>query len=370
MLDSNVDFAMLFNNGPHACLLVDSDGNIVISNTAAEQLFGEHSRSLGVSDLLPASRYSGLMQKLRRLFQQQQQATASREWQTTMLDHGGREFPVAIDAVLLPTAASAEFPSQPYALLAVRDISRQTAREQQLGKDIDNSIALVHNISHDLKSPLRVIRNAANWLMEDLGSSLSGDNLDNLQLIVKRIARLEKLLNALEEYFRLGRRKDLRYREIISCQTLLDDMLDMLVAPSNFHITRRGDLEAIKLYRMPLESVLFKLLENPIQHSDGTEICLNFTAWTEPQYYCFQVSDNGPGIAPAFHQTIFDALQTLKSRDRNETSGMGLTIAAKILADYGGDISVGSALGQGSTFTVRWPKSASPGWEEPAGAQR
>ncbi len=71
----------------------------------------------------------------------------------------------------------------------------------------------------------------------------------------------------------------------------------------------------------------------------------------------FSVADDGPGIAPGFHERIFELFQTLKPRDQVEGSGMGLAIVKKTVESMGGSISVDSAAGAGAVFRFTWPKS-------------
>ena len=65
--------------------------------------------------------------------------------------------------------------------------------------------------------------------------------------------------------------------------------------------------------------------------------------------------DNGPGIAPEFHERIFEMFQTLRPRDTVEGSGMGLAIVKRTIESLNGTIKVESALGQGATFRFTWP---------------
>jgi signal transduction histidine kinase len=72
-----------------------------------------------------------------------------------------------------------------------------------------------------------------------------------------------------------------------------------------------------------------------------------------------QVADNGIGIEPDYHEKIFQVFQRLHSRDEYPGTGLGLAIVDKAVRVMEGDVSVESALGRGSTFTVRLP--AAPG---------
>jgi signal transduction histidine kinase len=70
----------------------------------------------------------------------------------------------------------------------------------------------------------------------------------------------------------------------------------------------------------------------------------------------FYVRDNGPGIARRYHAQIWGLFQTLHSRDRIESTGMGLAIVRKIVEAHGGRAWIDSDEGQGATFRFTWPK--------------
>jgi signal transduction histidine kinase len=76
------------------------------------------------------------------------------------------------------------------------------------------------------------------------------------------------------------------------------------------------------------------------------------------EWFEFCVADDGPGIAPQFHERIFEVFQTLRPRDEMEASGMGLAIAKKTVEHAGGRIWVESHAGQGAAFYFTWPRQA------------
>jgi signal transduction histidine kinase len=69
----------------------------------------------------------------------------------------------------------------------------------------------------------------------------------------------------------------------------------------------------------------------------------------------FTVTDNGPGIAPAFHERIWGIFQTLQPRDKVEGTGIGLALVKKIVEARGGRVWVDSVEGAGATFGFTWP---------------
>jgi len=74
------------------------------------------------------------------------------------------------------------------------------------------------------------------------------------------------------------------------------------------------------------------------------------------EFYLFSVADDGPGIAPEYHERIFVIFQTLTERDTLESTGVGLAIVKKIVERQGGHIGVKSTEGQGAKFIFTWPK--------------
>jgi signal transduction histidine kinase len=245
----------------------------------------------------------------------------------------------------------------------IRDISERKQAEQQLqrymtalersNKELDQ---FAYVASHDLKAPLRVIDNASSWLEEDLAEHLTGENLENMQLLRGRVARMEKLLDDLLEYSRIGRKMDDSFHEIITGDALLQNILLLLSPPQGFTITISPLIATLQLYRMPLQQILLNLINNAIKHHDRDNGNIEVTVEDQGEYYAFAVRDDGPGIAEQFHEQVFKMFQTLKPRDRVEGSGMGLTLVRKQIEVFNGTLALESAEGAGCTLRFTWPK--------------
>ncbi len=107
---------------------------------------------------------------------------------------------------------------------------------------------------------------------------------------------------------------------------------------------------------MPLQQIIFNLLNNSIKHHNKKSGKIEIGVVENTAHFTFTVSDDGPGIAPEYHKKIFDMFQTLQPRDKVEGSGMGLALVKKILTTYKCDISLNSTPGEGSSFSFTWPK--------------
>jgi PAS domain S-box-containing protein len=227
---------------------------------------------------------------------------------------------------------------------------------QKLRTSNDELDQFAYIASHDLKAPLRVIDNASSWLEEDIGHKLANDDLENLQLIRSRALRMEKLLDDLLEYSRVGRKTDARYTSTVSGDELLNDALLLIDKPESFDINIDKAFANINVNLMPLLQIFVNLLSNATKHHDKTSGTISITLDEEFEHFIFSVCDDGPGIAQEYHQKIFGMFQTLQSRDRVEGSGMGLALVKKHIDLQGGHINIESTLGKGCTFKITWPK--------------
>jgi len=213
--------------------------------------------------------------------------------------------------------------------------------------------------SHDLKAPLRVIDNAAKWLEEDLQTYLTDDTRENMNLLRGRVARMEKLLDDLLEYSRIGRTEDARYTETICGDVLMSNILDLLSPSENFKVTISPGFTDIHVHIMPLQQILMNLISNAIKHHDKKKGAIEVMVEDKGTYYAFAVKDDGPGIPAQFHDQIFKMFQTLKPRDQVEGSGMGLAMVRKNIDVFGGTLLLESSEGKGSIFRFTWPKQQS-----------
>jgi signal transduction histidine kinase len=235
---------------------------------------------------------------------------------------------------------------------STRKIAEAYRRIEAVNKELEE---FAYAASHDQKAPLRVIDNASKWLEEDLAEHLTGENRENMQLLRGRVGRMEKLLDDLLEYSRVGRVTDGRYVEIITGDVLIDNILTLLPPPEGFTVKAGPNFAGIRVCRMPLQQILMNLVSNAIKHHDKKSGCIEVTVEVRGTDYAFAVKDDGPGIPAQFHAQIFKMFQTLRPRDQVEGSGMGLAMVRKNIEVYGGTFKLDSAEGQGSTFSFTWP---------------
>lgn len=227
----------------------------------------------------------------------------------------------------------------------------QHTRELELAnKELDQ---FAYIVSHDLKAPLRAISNLSSWLEEDLGDSLSGENRDMLATLRSRVQRMESLINGVLEYSKVGKTRI--PDETIDVSKLVAAVIELLGPPP--HVSIQIDrMPLLEAPRTMLHQIFSNLLSNAIKYNDKSRCIIRIYARDFPDHFEFVVEDNGPGIPPESHEKIFLIFQTLRSRDKFESTGIGLTIVRRILEARGGEIRVESTPGSGSRFIFTWPK--------------
>lgn len=247
-------------------------------------------------------------------------------------------------------------------VLARREIERRADELQRLTQALEASNReldqFAYITSHDLKAPLRGIANLAQWIEEDLGERATPDIRQHLALLRGRVLRMEGLIDGILQYSRVGRNGGAKER--VDVRQLLDEILDLLSPPQHATITIADDLPVLFTERLPLHQVFSNLIGNAIKHHTGPALHIRISATQRAGMVEFAVADNGPGIAPQYHERIFGIFQTLAPRDQVEGSGLGLALVKKIVEHQGGRVWVESDEGQGATFRFTWPAAGMP----------
>jgi PAS domain S-box-containing protein len=234
--------------------------------------------------------------------------------------------------------------------LSLRDKNMQLQRSN---RDLED---FAHIASHDLKTPLSGIKSAALWLEEDL-QDLSDESRKLLGLMRGRINRMEKLLDDLLTYSRVGR-TDAVVSEV-KLPDIFASIVEVLNPPAHIQVRLEGELPVMVTATAQLEQVLRNLINNAIKHHDKPNGEVVLSAMRAGDCVEFRVRDDGPGIPPQFHEKIFELFQTLKRRDEVESTGMGLTIVKKLIERQNCRITVHSqGDGTGTEFRFQWPASS------------
>lgn len=213
-----------------------------------------------------------------------------------------------------------------------------------------------HIASHDLKAPLRGISALAGWISTDYSDKLDEEGKERIQLLLARVRRMYNLIDGVLQYSRVIRSEEKRSK--VDLNEVVCEVIECLAPPSNVKVEIEKKLPVIVCGESAIKQVFSNLLSNAINYMDKPEGRIGIS-WAERRdFWKFSVADNGPGIEEKHFGKIFKIFQTLAPRDQVESTGVGLTVARKIVELCGGRIWLQSKRGEGSTFFFTVPKEA------------
>ena len=237
---------------------------------------------------------------------------------------------------------------------------------RDIGRETDSMVLkteFVHNVSHELKTPLSLIRLYGETLL--LKENLSdADRKDGLLIITKESERLSYMINNILDFSKIemGRKEfDLKPGNLI--EIVLNTLNSY-----RYHLVKKGfkieeeidqDIPMVMFDKNAVEGILINLFSNVIKFStDNKEMTLRINKM--PEKIRLEVADRGIGISPDELPNIFNRFYRVKSSADYDArgSGLGLTLAKHVIDAHGWQIEVESIPGQGSIFSISIPLNA------------
>ena len=210
--------------------------------------------------------------------------------------------------------------------------------------------------SHDLKSPLRTIISFSDLLESNLKNGQTENLMEYLNYVRSGAKQMNFLINDILEFSRINGNEEAE-------KVNLDLNLVMEKVKANLHHEiqqRNAKLESSILpayFGNETEFILLfqNIIQNGIKYnsSEFPEV----SVWGNQSDTQIQINfkDNGIGIDPKYHKTIFQLFKRLHNQGQYEGTGLGLGVCQKLVRKYDGNISVSSSPGAGSTFTIELP---------------
>lgn len=214
-------------------------------------------------------------------------------------------------------------------------------------------------LSHDLREPLRMVSNYVQLLERQYGDDLDEDAREFIGYAVDGADRMQSMIDSLLEYSRVTTDEDVF--EPTDADAVLEGVLEDLqirIEETNA-VVKADELPTVRANREQLEQVFRNLIENAIQHSGDDPPRVHVGAEEAGDVWRFIVRDEGVGIDPAYQDRIFEMFEQIDVDDGNSgTAGMGLALCERIVDHHGGEISVESEPGDGTTFTFTLPMAS------------
>ena len=232
-----------------------------------------------------------------------------------------------------------------------QELKKYVEETQQINKQLDE---FVYIVSHDLKAPLRGLSSVTSFLEEELGADLKPEVRELLEMVKSRTVRMQNLIDGILHYSRMASNKT--EKEQVNLSEIIANIIDLLTVPDHVRIEYPDNIPTIFGEKIKLHEVFQNLISNAITYNDKDQAIVRITFVDKGTYYEFSIADNGIGIKPEYHEKIFGVFQTLKPKDKLESTGIGLTIVKKIIERQGGKVWVTSELGKGAIFSFTWNK--------------
>jgi signal transduction histidine kinase len=232
-----------------------------------------------------------------------------------------------------------------------RDFDRMTARLRSL---IDGQTRLLHDVSHELRSPLARLQ-AAIGLAHQQPEKWNA----SMERIERESVRMDKLVGELLTLARLEAGAIRASQEEISMADLLDQIADdgrYEAASQQRTVLQEGEADVTVLGQPDLLGrAIENVVRNAIKHSpEGGEVQLQARALPEASQLVIRVLDRGPGVSPADLDTIFQPFFR-SSNASTEGHGLGLAIAQHVIEAHGGSIKASNRAGGGLCVEIILP---------------
>jgi PAS domain S-box-containing protein len=353
----------LLEAAPDAMVVVNQAGEIVLLNLQAEKQFGyRHNELLGqkVKRIIP----QGFAERLIADELRSAEDALAQQIGTGIELQGRRrnasEFPIEI--MLSPLGSAGEI----LVTAAIRDITNRKIAQahllqkmEELNRSNEELGQFAYIASHDLQEPLRMVASYTTLLGRRYKGKLDADADEFIGFAVDAAGRMQRLIQDLLTYSRVGsagRELSETSSEHALQQALLN--LGSSIEESGAVVTH-DPLPTVVADEVQLIQLFQNLVGNGIKYRRPGVVEIHIAAeHNGAKKWKFSVRDNGLGIEPQYFEKIFGMFQRLHKRTEYEGTGIGLAVCKRIVERHGGNISVESQLGQGSTFQFELAASA------------
>jgi signal transduction histidine kinase len=209
--------------------------------------------------------------------------------------------------------------------------------------------------SHDLQEPLRMISSFLQLLSSRYSGKLDKDADEFIKYAVDGAVHLQNMIDDLLAISRV----DSRGKEFtdVEMKNVIEDVLDnlaVLIDDEKVNISV-GDMPTIKADRSQMTQLTQNLVENAIKFRGKDTPRIEISAKRGKGEWIFSIRDNGIGIDGKYFERIFVVFQRLHAGDAYKGTGIGLSIAKKVVERHKGRIWLESEVGKGSIFYFTIP---------------
>ncbi len=228
---------------------------------------------------------------------------------------------------------------------------------KKLKETSDYQKELLANVSHDLRTPLTMIKGYAE-MIRDISRNDEQQCGEDVGVIVREADRLTAMVNEILEYSEMQSEGKEPKPERVELSVLLSRVCRNFELPySRENGTIETDIEQdiVVMGNMSrLERAIYNLLDNAVKHNGNSKL-INVSLARRDGNAEIRITDHGKGIPEEELKNIWDRYYTYRQRNKEGVSGLGLAIVRQIVKMHSGSCRAESETGKGSTFIITLP---------------
>jgi signal transduction histidine kinase len=235
--------------------------------------------------------------------------------------------------------------------LAIR--IRGEERVLQLNTELE---AFSYSVSHDLRSPLRVIDGYAGILKEDYVGKLDDEGQKVVDVIVGNVRKMGQLIDDLLDFSHMSRKPVMKsLLDFSETVTRISDENKVRFNLDKLDVKLKP-LEPVFADLKMMEQVWVNLISNAMKYSSkNAHPCIEIGSFRQNADVCFYVRDNGVGFNMDYKDKLFGVFQRLHKPEEFPGTGVGLAIVKRIVSRHGGNVWAEGRVNEGATFYFSIP---------------
>ncbi len=370
---SEAEKGMILESMKIPILLFDAAGNLVNINTAAEKMAGRNAARI----LAEPCSESFCRGRLKNCCHVKKCAATGME-QSVEFEHGGRTYLANAYPVFSKDGRIANIIESFLDMTDFYEGRRELEKAMEAAKAADRAKSMfLATISHELRTPLNAVIGYSE-LSQDGGIS-PAERIENLKNINLAASALLSLINDVLDLSRLEAGQMTIEKAAVDFSAIADEISGIFKFRArkqniSMSIDVPPSIPPLMLDPLRMKQVMINIVGNAVKFTDNGRVRVR--ASFEPSgegegVLSFSVEDTGMGISPDFIPRVFDPFERqpasgVRGSRLQEGTGLGLAISKRLVEQMGGGISVESAPGKGSVFTVRIPGvQVAHGWRAP-----